>query len=281
MRRLETIIDELVRQPCCGYQPDSSPATEPTALSAIALATHGKQEAATQATEWLASLQAEDGSVGIRQGEPTPRWPTSLAILAWITVDATRYSNQIAAAIGWTLATRGEKIEPTEDIGHNTQLVAWPWIEGTHSWIEPTALHVWALKAAGYGEHPRTREAIALLVDRQLPTGGCNYGNTEVMGQMLLPHVQPTGLAMLAVAGESDERGRISRSIEYLKKSLSARTTTASLCWGLVGLSAHGQRPADADLWLESAHGRTIRRDGSPYKLALLALASASAKGIL
>jgi hypothetical protein len=69
--------------------------------------------------------------------------------------------------------------------------------------------------------------------------------------------------------------------LKYLRNSLSARTTTASLCWGLLGLSAHDQRPADADLWLESAYGRTIRRDRSPYKLALLALAAAPAKGTL
>ena len=278
MRWLGRIIDELCRTPCCGYQPEASPATEPTSLAAIALAIHARTTAANGAAEWLAALQTEDGSVGIRQGEPTPCWPTSLAVLAWIAVDATRYSEQIEAAINWTLTTRGEPIEPTDDMGHDTQLVAWPWVAGTHSWVEPTALHVRALKAAGYNGHPRTREAIGLLIDRQLPAGGCNYGNTEVMGQALLPHVQPTGLAMLALAGESDELGRIDGSLSYLKQALSARTATASLCWGLLGLSAHDQCPADADLWLESAYGRTIRRDRAPYKFALLALAARSAE---
>jgi len=281
MRWLDTIIEELCRTPCCGYQPATRPATEPTALSAIALAVHGKQEAANTATEWLAGLQAKDGSLGIRDGETSPCWPTSLAMLAWIAVDAARYAKQINAATGWTLSKQGERIEPTEDIRHNTQLVAWPWVEGTHSWIEPTALHVRALKAAGYSTHPRTREAIELLVDRQLAAGGCNYGNTEVLGQTLLPHVQPTGLAMLALAGEVDVRGRIEHSLSYLTHSLSARTTTASLCWGLLGLTAHDRRPADADLWLESAYGRTARRDRSPHKFALLAWAASRAKGIL
>jgi len=312
MRWLDSIIDELCQTPCCGYRPDAPPATEPTALSAIALTIHGKRNAADQATEWLASLQTEEGSLAdgtgsgvffgnqtprmgsrltekdsrppqrrIRLGEPTPHWQTSLAILAWITVDAARYSKQIAAAINWTLSTQGARIEPTEDMGHDTQLIAWPWIEGTHSWVEPTALHVRALKAAGHSSHPRTREAIKLLIDRQLPAGGCNYGNTEVLGQALLPHEQPTGLAMLALAGESDEQGRIDRSLSYLKQALSARTATASLCWGVLGLSAHDQRPADAGLWLESAYGRTNCRDRAPYKLALLALAAASAKGTL
>ena len=277
----DEIIDELRRKPCCGYRIDGRPATEPTSLSAIALAANGAQAAATQATEWLATLQSENGSLGVRQGEATPCWPTSLAVLAWIATDASRYSKQTAAAVNWTLSTQGERIEPTKDIGHNTQLVAWPWIAGTHSWVEPTALHVLALKAAGHEAHWRTREAIKLLIDRQLSSGGCNYGNTEVLGQSLRPHVQPTGLAMLALAGESDGKARIERSLEYLTKSLSARTTTASLCWGLLGLAAHDRYPADADLWLESAYGRSVRRDRSPYHLALLALAASAAKGIL
>ena len=275
------IIEELKRTPCCGYQPGAAPTTEPTSLAALALSAHGMDEAANEAAEWLASLQSPDGSLGIREREATPCWPTSLAVLAWIAVDADRYKKQIAAATKWILSTRGESIEPTEDIGHNTLLMAWPWVDGTHSWIEPTAMHVLALKATAHDRHPRTREAVALLVDRQIPSGGCNFGNTEVLGQTLLPHVQPTGLAMLALVGESDKGGRIERSLEYLTNSLSARTTTASLCWGLLGLSAHARRPADADLWLESAYGRTIRRDRSPYKLALLALTASAAKGIL
>ena len=206
---------------------------------------------------------------------------SSIVGIAWIVVDAARYAKRINAAIDWALSKRGERIEPTEDIGHNTQLFAWPWVEGTHSWIEPTALHVRALKAAGYSSHPRTRGAIELLIDRQLASGGCNYGNTEVLGQALLPHVQPTGLAMLALAGEADSQGRVEQSLSYLTHSLSARTTTASLCWGLLGLTAHDRRPADADLWLESAYGRTVRRDRSPHKFALLALAASRAKGIL
>lgn len=309
MRWRDKIIDELCRRPLCGYHQLAVTTAEPTSLAAIALTAHGKSEAAHQAADWLASLQAENGSVGDgmgsgasigqsmttshkqaterdsrplqHRGEPTPCWPTSLAILAWIAVDAVRYSDQIAAAVDWTLSTRGEPLEPSADVGHNTQLIAWPWIAGTHSWVEPTALHVQALKAAGHGEHPRTREAVTLLIDRQLPSGGCNYGNTEVMGQMLLPHVQPTGLAMLALAGEPDALGRIERSLAYLKQSLSVRTTTASLCWGLLGLSAHDRRPATAGQWLESAYARTMRRDQSPHKLALLALAASSGKGIL
>jgi hypothetical protein len=113
-----------------------------------------------------------------------------------------------------------------------------------------------------------------LLKDRLLPSGGCNYGNTIVFGQELRPHLQPTGLCLLALAGETDLDGRVERSIEYLIDQLSDRTTTASLSFALLGLAAHGRLPAESTSWLAAAAERTLGRDPGSYKLALLALAS-------
>jgi hypothetical protein len=271
---LDSLFDKLRARPCCGYHAGDRPSTEPTALTALALGARGEHEASGQAADWLADCQADDGSIGIRRDVATPRWPTGLAMLAWLAADRERFAKPIEQAVGWILLMKGEQIPQNPNVGHDTLLVAWPWVEGTHSWIEPTSLHMLALKATGQHDHPRCREAARLLLDRQLPGGGCNYGNTEVLGQTLLPHVQPTGLALLALAGEQDECGRISRSVAYLKDSISAQTTTASLCWGLLGLAAHDQRPRDADVWLEAAFERTRRRDAAPHKFALLGLAA-------
>ncbi len=115
---------------------------------------------------------------------------------------------------------------------------------------------------------------MSLLTDRLLSGGGCNYGNTIVLGQELLPHVQPTGLALLALAGEADRDGRIGRSLDYLSAVLSEKTTSASLAYGLLGLAAHGRFPAYADRFLVPAYRRTLQRDGAAYQLALLGLAA-------
>lgn len=267
------LLDKLAEQPVCGYAMESTPATEPTALVAMALAAANRREAARPAAEWLAACQATDGSIGVRRDEATPCWPTSLAMLAWLAVGPSRYSRAMDAALAWTLAARGEPLEPHTNVGHNSLLVAWPWVTGTHSWIEPTALHVLSLKATQHGDHPRCREAVELLLDRQLESGGCNYGNTVVLGQTLRPHVQPTGLALWALANEPAARDATTKAARYLRGELSARTSTASLSWALLGLTAAGQRPTDADLWLASAYQRNRRRDQSPYKNALLALA--------
>lgn len=272
---LEDILDRLSRTPVIGYAPESAPATEPTALAALTLIAHQRHPQAKPATDFLSSAQSTDGSVGVRQKEPEPQWPTSLAVLAWQAFDKQAYAAKIDGAIHWILQAKGKAMEQTSDMGHNTQLVGWSWAEGTHSWIEPTAFHVLALKAAGRGENPRTREAITLLLDRQLPSGGCNYGNTMVLGQMLRPHVQPTAIALLALASEQDQGHRIAKSVTWLRKTLSKETTPASLAWGFLGLAAHGVTVPDASNWLEAAARRVQSHDNSPHKLALLTLAAA------
>lgn len=290
---LTSSLEQLAAQPVIGYAAGQSPATEPTALAALALLAAGQPKQAAGALDFLATCQGSDGSVGIRQSEPTPGWPTSLAVLAWCAVDESSGGNTYAThcrrGSDWILEARGTVMPQTPDMGHNTQLVAWSWADKTHSWIEPTALHVLALKRCGLGSHARVREAVAMLLDRLLPAGGCNYGNTVVLGQTLRPHVQPTGLAMLALAGESpksevqgpksgigvqDIDKRIQRSLSYLHRSLVPRITASSLAWALLGLWAHRIEPPSADELLAAAYGRVQSHDQSPHKLALLALAA-------
>ena len=278
---LEKTLDTLTSKPVIGYAPDAAPATEPTALATLALIAHSHIAQARPATDFLSSAQSPDGSVGVRQKEPEPQWPTSLAVLAWQAFDKQAYAANIDRAIHWILLAKGKAMEQTSDMGHNTQLVGWSWAEGTHSWIEPTAFHVLALKATGRGEHPRTREAVTLLLDRQLPSGGCNYGNTMVLGQMLRPHVQPTGIALLALAREQDQGNRIAKSVAWLRKALSKETTPTSLAWALLGLAAHGVKLPSAAEWLETAAQRIQSHDVSPHKLSLLALAAGGPSPVL
>jgi hypothetical protein len=177
-------------------------------------------------------------------------------------------------AVPWLESLYGSRGEQSDIIGHNTQLRGWPWVETTHSWVEPTAISVLALKAAGLGSGPRVREAVRMLLDRMLPSGGWNHGNTTVLGNMLRPHVQPTGLALAALHGEPHARRHANKSIRYLKQVVSVRTATASLCYALLGAAAHGTRLEDSDRYLAAAGRRTLQRDCSPYKLALLTLAT-------
>lgn len=276
----ESVLDRLQQQPIGGYHEGKLAATEPTALVALALFAHGRLESAQKGADWLVGCQAMNGSVGVRFGETLPRWPTSLVVMAWAALDSQsraseqKYRAPILLAKNWIFSFRGEAVKQDAEMGHNTSIVAWPWVEGTHSWIEPTALCTLALKVTGEGMHARTRDAVRCLIDRQLSTGGCNYGNTTVLGQELRPHLQPTGLAMLALTGETDVGGKISRSLRFLESSLNDDTTTASLSFGLMGLAAHGRTPSNASSLLEKSYERAVKREASPYQLALLSLAA-------
>jgi hypothetical protein len=269
---VETALAHLANALPCGYSQGGTYATEPTSLAALALAGHGRATAARPALGWLASLQAADGSIGVRAGEATPCWPTALALAAWSTEPA-RYQRPIELARDWLLAASGHSQPRSPQMGHDSTLVGWPWVMGTHSWVEPTAWSVLALKAAGNASHPRTREAVRLLVDRLLPDGGCNYGNTTVLGQQLRPHLQPTGLILMALAGETIVDPRLARSLDYLQRELSARTPAASLSYGLLGMAAQGRLPDQAHDWLAAAMKRSLQQ-AADWKVALLTLAA-------
>lgn len=278
---LQSALDELAAQPVCGYLPKQAAATEPSVIAALALSGHGMADAAAPVLAYLSSAQQKDGSVGVREKEPTPGWPTSLAVIAWQHFDAAKYQTQIDCGLAWISSLHGKSLERSSEMGHDTQLDGWPWAEGTHSWLEPTAFHLLAYRAAGQANHPRAKEAIKLLLDRQLATGGCNYGNTVVLGQMLRPHVQPTGIALLALASESDPSGRMEKSLTWLKWSLGTRTTAASLAWALLGLHAHQREVPNVEELLESAAKRVQEHDRSLHKMGLLALAALGEKAAL
>jgi hypothetical protein len=85
--------------------------------------------------------------------------------------------------------------------------------------------------------------------------------------------LQPTGIALAALAGEPEER-RIQMSVAWLARNVSASDATASLSWSLIGLDAHGAAPAHSLACLRAAYDRAGGSDAAPYKLALLTLAS-------
>src|SRR5436305_465287 len=147
------LLDRLCAAVPCGYHADRPVSTEPTALAALALTAHQRSAAAGIAINWLSGRQSADGSVGPTAAQTTPGWPTALAVLAadYFTTTAPRATVllsrhlDIPTAIAWILQTKGEALPRNEATGHDTTLIGWPWIEETHSWVEPTALQVLAL----------------------------------------------------------------------------------------------------------------------------------------
>lgn len=279
---IDAILDELTDVGSCAYQPGDPPSAEPVALAALALVGHGRATASLPHADWLAERQQPHGGVGLSPQETEPHWPTPLAILVWQSLvraavpsaPGDRLTAAVHRSVHWLLTTTGKVLPQTEEVGHDTLLRGWPWVDGTHSWLQPTAFAVLALRSTDHANHPRTLEARRLLVDRLLPDGGANCGNTIVLGQTLRPHQEPSGQALLALAGTGETDPRIAKTIAYLEASLAPDTAAASLAYALTGLAAHGRWPADGAERLARAAEQTRRRGASPARLALVALAA-------
>ncbi|QDS98968.1 hypothetical protein [Adhaeretor mobilis] len=255
------------------------PATEPAAWASLALGSHGDRLAALRPARWLAEQQQANGAVGVSRKLQTPRWPTSLAMLAWYFADqwneADNFELPLKKATEWTLQDHGRAGPVSRQAGHDTTLAGWSWAADTHSWMEPTCFFVKALTQLGLAKHPRVQTGVRMIVDRLLPAGGCNYGNTFVLGQELLPHVQPTGIAMWALADHPTDDPRVTASLDYLLRKIEADSSAASLSFALLGLTAHDQRPSKAnELVLRKLKHLDEIGSKATYPLSLLLLAA-------
>jgi hypothetical protein len=190
-------------------------------------------------------------------------------VLAW--QGSTAENSAHARGIRFLLNTTGRQWDkkPDSPIADDPSIKGWPWIENTSAWIEPTALALLALRTAGYGAHERAREAVKMLLDRQLPHGGWNYGNTRVYGQELYPQPGSTGIALTALVGQVDG-AQVRKSLDYVRGQAGRCRTPFSLCWALIGLSAWGERPDQSQPWL--VESLDLQRRYGVYSTSLLSL---------
>jgi hypothetical protein len=231
-------------RPGGGFRPDA------TAWSILALSAVGKwPDMIERCRSRLSDHQLPDGRVSLSRDHPEAYWPTPLAAIAWH--GSPRHRESQALAIQFLLSTSGRHFEvgPDAAVSHDTSIRGWAWISETHSMIEPTALSVMALTVSGHGKHDRAREAVRMVLDRQLPKGGWNYGNTLVYGQELYPQPGYTGLALCALAGKVPKE-HVLNSLKYLNTVVPAVRTPFSLGWTLLGLRAWGIRSPKYRPWI-------------------------------
>ncbi|MGB0909880.1 MAG: hypothetical protein ACPGYT_05915 [Nitrospirales bacterium] len=198
----------------------------------------------------LAQDQQSNGAITISEDQPKAIWPTPLSIFAW--QGSLPHQEYQQHAIQFLLQHSGLHMKKTDGnavVGHDTSIPGWPWIMDTHSWVQPTALSMIALSMNGHGTHQRVKEGERMLLNRQLPQGGWNYGNTTILGQELQPFPESTGIALHALAGRVTQ-STVDRSLNYLQKELPKLRTPISLCWGLLGLQAWNMAPPEAQNWL-------------------------------
>ena len=260
--------------------PGSDARPDATAWAAVALhVTGGAEKTVAAARRNLATLQQPDGSVPILPERPSAAWPTPLALLAWLPDPAFR--PQANAAAAWLLSHPGLHWpkDPKATYGHDPSIKGWPWIEGTHSWVEPTAQVMLALAAMGRGEAPQLAEAARMLLDRQLPRGGWNYGNTVVFHHTLLPMPESTGEALTALAAlpKPPDRAAVAASITYQASPECAVATPLTAAWRAFGLTAWNAATPDVLDRVTEALAKQTRY--GPYDTPLLAQGLAALAG--
>lgn len=228
-------------------QPDS------TAWAALALsAAEIGDTRISRALEMLVEFQGHDGRVVFAPRLSSVYWVTPVAVLSWLMSSDFEEPRQKATDFLLSQSGLHWQNENPEIVGHDTSLRGWPWISGTHSWIEPTSLCMLALHAAGFKEHRRLDEAVQMILNRQIISGGWNYGNTSVFGTQLQPIPESTGIALSALEGLVP-KNRVSLSLEYATEKASQIRTPFSLSWLIFGLGAWSGRPKQAREWIQES----------------------------
>ncbi len=221
----------------------------------------------------LAGNQQPDGRVCVSPQNPEAWWPTPLAVMAWQGIS--RFDDSRSRALDFLLNSSGRHWARARDnvVGHDPSLKGWSYIEGTHSWVVPTSLTLLALKASMLGGHERAVQAVAMLLDRRLPSGGWNYGNTKIFGRDLYAMPDTTGMALDALSGLVS-REDVESGLACMKSQVRDVRTPLSLSWGLLGLGAWGERPADARAMLSESWEQ--RRFFGEYDTATVGLMTAA-----
>lgn len=273
----ERVLAEIDQtRPNGEYRPDHA------AWAILAMGAFGKHfDILERARTKLRKNQHEDGRVSVSPDHPEAFWPTQLAILAWH--GSSQHQESLDRAVQFLLKTTGRHFDKGagSPIDHDPSLRGWSWIADTHSMVEPTPLGILALVSTGLREHARTQEAVRMLMDRQLPSGGWNYGNTIVYGQELHPQPENTGLALDAVAGFVPLE-EVRHSLSYLEARVDKIRTPLSLGWAVLGLGAWGRRPEKArPLILECLKRQDQVGPYDPSNLSLLLVSFAATHGLL
>lgn len=265
-----------------GYRAESTACVEPTVLGCFALAScdgllrsEATKQVLAQDTHLIDRLQEEDGAVGVSAEIPRPQWPTALAALLWEYSGG--HKRALTRSLQWLLQREGNSFpkRPDSVLGHDTSIPGWPWVAGTHPWLEPTAMAVLALAALGRSSHVRVASGVRLILDRSIASGGWNVGNSAVFGRPLRPHPAPTGLALLALKAVGNPENRtVIKACSYLERALADTRSPESLCWGVLGWTVWRGHLDLVHEWLEQSFWSSPTLHSSPTRLAYLLLAA-------
>jgi hypothetical protein len=254
-----------------GYYAGKGSRLEPTSLALLALAAAGQRSDAGVLNDW----PRRDGLLADRQSGEVSLAANAQAALAALHPGigqralASTLVQRMLDAQTLTLATSRFNRQ-------DNALRGWSWQPGLFGWVEPTA---WCLIASKRlqratqidGSHARIAEGERMLLDRACPTGGWNYGNSNMLGRELQPYVPTTALGLLALQDRRDPC--VSRGLTFLSGGFRSEPTVLALSLAGICLTIYGSPPADLDVVIADAWRRSELRSVTASAMLLCLVA--------
>ena len=259
-----------------GYYPGKSSRLEPTCWALLALA---REAGAPLDISPLQKWPRDAGWLVDATGAPINYAFNAFAALTLLQhPDGPPLAAPVAAQL---LRAKGVRLEQATQLRQDNSLQAWPWIDQTFSWVEPTSWCLLLLKKLRQvqpsASNPEANERIEvgerMLIDRACKTGGWNYGGSNVYGQELWAYVPTTALGLLAMQDRRDDPV-VTRSLHFLQKDIGTERSAPALALALVCLRVFGVNAESFEqdlltrLDLSRALGSTVALSSSLYALA-------------
>jgi hypothetical protein len=222
------------------YHPGKRSRIEPTCWALLALSQATPQP---PNLDVLARWPRRDNWLIDLSGAPPNHAFNAIAALTLLqSVSTGQHAETIVRSL---IGSKGVALRPDPAIRQDNSLQAWSWIDGTFSWVEPTAWCVLLLKQRlARGPYPDAAERIRvgeqLLNDRACRDGGWNYGSANVYGTDLLPYVPTTALALLALHDRANEPV-VARGLEQLQRAVLTERSAVALSLAIICLRVYGR----------------------------------------
>ena len=219
-----------------GYAPKKTSRIEPTCWSLLAMS---RVTGRPLDVEVLLRWHRQDGWFVDVPGAPANYAFNALAALTlWTHPDGAAHALRIASQL---LDARGMKFAQGKEIRQDNSLQAWPWIDSTFSWVEPTTVCMLLIKKLraelpAAAANDRIDIAERMLVDRACSAGGWNYGGSNVYGQELFPYVPTTALGLLAMQDRAKDP-TVQRALHWLQKEALTEPSPQALSLALIALA--------------------------------------------
>ena len=255
-----------------GYHVNGMSYVEPTAAVLLAL-----REPNLRARDFLLGLQHRDGGWGIAALDDESGWMTAWAIRALAKFDE---RDAVARGVEWLLGVQvlrytdpAARAQVQKLNGIDSTLRGFPWQSGDASWVQPTALAMLALDAAGQRAHPRFDEAVQYLRDRAIAGGGWNVGNPTMLGKTMPATAQDTALVLVAMRFVNANDAMMRQAIQYLRDVVTRAQTSSELAWTIYALNELHLSEHSMLKRLQQLRRADGSWDGNPFITALAILA--------